>query len=64
MRKDHGVKSMIKELENKYMVNVIDKDKGFYVVELKKCRWWCFFVFLLKKSEKNEKVMSKLLTYS
>ena len=32
MRKDHGVKSMIKELENKYMVNVIDKDKGFYVV--------------------------------
>ena len=38
MRKDHGVKSMIKELENKYMVNVIDKDKGFYVVELKKCR--------------------------
>lgn len=38
MRKDHGVKSMIKELKNKYMVNVIDKDKGFYVVELKKCR--------------------------
>lgn len=37
MRKDHGVKSMIKELENKYMVNVIDKDKGFYVVSLKKC---------------------------
>lgn len=38
MRNDHGVKSMIKELENKYVVNVIDKDKGFYVVELKKCR--------------------------
>lgn len=37
MRKDHGVKSMIKELESKYIVNVIDKDKGFYVVELKKC---------------------------
>lgn len=38
MRKDHGVKSMIKELESKYIVNVIGKDKGFYVVELKKCR--------------------------
>lgn len=37
MRKDHGVKSMIKELESKYIVNVIGKDKGFYVVELKKC---------------------------
>ena len=22
---------MIKELENKYMVNVIDKDKGFFI---------------------------------
>ena len=38
MRKDHGVKSMIKELENKYVVNILNKDKGFYVVELKKCR--------------------------
>ena len=38
MRKDHGVKSMMKELEGKYIVNVIDKDKGFYVVELKRCR--------------------------
>ena len=37
MRKDHGVKSMIKELESKYIVNVIGKDKGFYVVSLKKC---------------------------
>ena len=32
MRKDHGVKSMIKELENIYNVEVIAKDKGFYVV--------------------------------
>lgn len=32
MRKDHGVKSMIKELEVVYDVKVIDKDKGFYVV--------------------------------
>ncbi len=36
MRKDHGVKSMIKELENKYMVNILNKDKGFYVVALLK----------------------------
>ena len=37
MRKDHGVKSMIKELEDIYGVKIIDKDKGFYIVELKKC---------------------------
>lgn len=36
MRKDHGVKSMIKELENKYTVNILNKDKGFYVVALLK----------------------------
>lgn len=33
MRKDHGVKSMIKELENSFNIKVIGKDKGFYVVE-------------------------------
>ncbi len=32
MRKDHGVKSMIKELEGIYKVEVIAKDKGFYIV--------------------------------
>lgn len=32
MRKDHGVKSMIKELENIYSVEIVDKDKGFYIV--------------------------------
>lgn len=32
MRKDHGVKSMIKELEDKFIINIINKDKGFYVV--------------------------------
>lgn len=32
MRKDHGVKSMIKELEEVYQVEVLDKDKGFYIV--------------------------------
>lgn len=33
MRKDHGVKSMIKELEKIYIVEIIDKDKGFYIVK-------------------------------
>ena len=36
MRKDHGVKSMIKELENKYNVTIINKDKGFFVILLTK----------------------------
>lgn len=36
MRKEHGVKSMIRELENKYIVDVINKDKGFYVVKIVK----------------------------
>ncbi len=35
MRKDHGVKSMIKTLENSYICEIIDKSKGFYVVKLK-----------------------------
>ena len=33
MRKDHGVKSMIKELEEVYNVEVVCKDKGFYIVK-------------------------------
>ena len=33
MRKDHGVKSMIKELEEIYKVDVIKKEKGFYIVK-------------------------------
>ena len=36
MRKDHGVKSMMKELEKAYKIEVVDKDKGFYIVKLKK----------------------------
>lgn len=36
MRKDHGVKSMIKELEDIYNVKIIDRDKGFYVIECDK----------------------------
>ena len=35
MRKDHGVKSMIKELESIFRVEVIAKDKGFYIVKCK-----------------------------
>ena len=34
MRKDHGVKSMIKELETLYEIEIVDKDKGFYIVKL------------------------------
>lgn len=36
MRKNHGVKSMMKELEDKYNVNVVSRDNGFYVVRLNK----------------------------
>lgn len=32
MRKDHGVKSMIRELEEMYKVEVINKENGFYIV--------------------------------
>lgn len=32
MRKDHGVKSMIRELDVKFNTSIVNKDKGFYVV--------------------------------
>lgn len=32
MRKDHGVKSMIKELEKIYKVEIKEKSKGFYII--------------------------------
>ncbi|MBR5662856.1 MAG: class I SAM-dependent methyltransferase [Bacilli bacterium] len=35
MRKDHGVKTMIKILENDFKCQIIDKSKGFYVVMMK-----------------------------
>ena len=35
MRKDHGVKTMIKYLENDYICEIVDKSKGFYVVKTK-----------------------------
>lgn len=34
MRKDHGVKSTIKTLEEYYKTEIIEKSKGFYVVKL------------------------------
>ena len=36
MRKDHGLKSTLKILENKYFLTKIDKSKGFYVILAKK----------------------------
>lgn len=33
MRKDHGVKSIIKELDQSYIINIENKSKGFYVVK-------------------------------
>lgn len=35
MRNDHGVKSMVKTLENTYFCEVIKKSKGFYVICMK-----------------------------
>lgn len=35
MRKDHGVKSMIKELEQIYNIDILTKSKGFYIVKCK-----------------------------
>ena len=32
MRKDHGVKSMMKEMENLFSLEVVERDKGFYVI--------------------------------
>ena len=33
MRKDHGVKSIIKELEEIYKISIMNKSKGFYIVK-------------------------------
>ena len=35
MRTNHGVKTVIKNLRQKYIVDVLEKDKGFYVVKVK-----------------------------
>ena len=36
MNKDHGVKTVIKEIKDVYNVNVLNKDKGFFVILCKK----------------------------
>jgi len=33
MRKNHGVNSMIKELEKHYNIEIMNKEKGFYIVK-------------------------------
>ena len=33
MRKNHGVKSIIKLMEDKYDIKIVNKDKGFYIVK-------------------------------
>lgn len=33
IHKDQGAKSVAKELENKYEVQILDKNKGFYIIE-------------------------------
>ena len=36
IRKDQGAKSIIKELENNYKINIEKKEKGFYIMSAKK----------------------------
>lgn len=37
VRKEQGALSLIKDMKVKYCVNVLDKQKGFFVISLKKC---------------------------
>lgn len=36
IHKDQGAKSLIKDLENEYKVDILEKDKGFFVIKCKK----------------------------
>lgn len=36
MNKDHGVKNVIEKIKDVYDINVLDKDKGFFVILCKK----------------------------
>lgn len=38
MRKDHGVKTVIKKMEGMFKVDVISRDKGFYIVKCVKIK--------------------------
>ena len=37
VRKEQGALSLIKDMENYYNVDVLDKDKGFLIISLKSC---------------------------
>ena len=37
IHKDQGAKSLIKDLEKEYITEVLEKDKGFFVIKCKKC---------------------------
>ena len=37
IHKDQGAKSVIKDLEKEYNVEILEKDKGFFVIKCKKC---------------------------
>ena len=37
VRKEQGALSLIKDMANDYIVSVIDKDKGFFIISLKSC---------------------------
>jgi len=37
IHKDQGAKSLVKDLEKEYKVEILEKDKGFFVIKCKKC---------------------------
>ena len=37
IHKDQGAKSLVKDLEKEYITEVLEKDKGFFVIKCKKC---------------------------
>ena len=37
IHKDQGAKSLIKDLEKEYKVEILEKDKGFFVIKCKNC---------------------------
>lgn len=37
IHKDQGAKSLVKDLEKEYEVEILEKDKGFFVIKCKKC---------------------------
>jgi len=45
VRKEQGALSLIKDMNNYYKVDVLDKDKGFLIISLKSC--WLIFKFVL-----------------